>query len=284
MKFSIVVLSLVLSIAASVCSLCASSNVEVPILCYHRISDGKPTNTTVTPDHFRSQLNTLREQGFHVIPLAELVAWKSGKGPAPKPHSIVITFDDGHASFFSDAEPIIDQFHIPVTQFLVAGCISKGTYCVNWDQVSKLEQDPLIDLESHTWSHPSFTREVRNRRPAAYLRLVDFELTASKTTLEKKLNRPVPMLAWPFGIYTPMLLQHSVSDGYKVAFSIECRSVTEADQPMAIPRCMVLNSYVGEDFLRFLTLADQAATTNPVNKNWRIMPEAAAGPNQKKGQ
>jgi peptidoglycan/xylan/chitin deacetylase (PgdA/CDA1 family) len=261
---------LVLGFAAALCADSAS----VPILCYHRVSDGKPGNTTVTPEHFRSQMQTLEAHGFHVIPLAELVAWKSGKRPPPAPHSVVVTFDDGHESFFSEAEPIIDELHIPVTQFLEVGCISRGTYCVNWDQVAKLERDPLVDLESHTWSHPSFTREVRRRGPLAYRRFVDFELIESKLTLEKRLDRPVPMLAWPYGIYTPMLLERAVSDGYKVAFSIECRSVTEADSLMAIPRCMVLNSYTGEDFLRFLNLADLAATTTPVNKNWRVMPEA----------
>ena len=269
MKLSLVLLGL----AVAVCSYSAS--VSVPILCYHRISDGKPTNTTVTPDHFRSQMKTLQDQGFHIIPLAQLVAWKAGTGPVPEPHSVVVTFDDGHESFFTNVEPIIDDLHIPVTQFLVAGCISHGTYCVNWDQVTKLEQDPLVDLESHTWTHPSFTSQVRRRTPAAYAHLVDFELTESKTTLEKHLNHAVPMLAWPYGIYTPMLLQHAATDGYKVAFSIECRSATEADPQMAIPRCMVLDSYTGAEFVSFLRRMDEGATANPVNKSWRIMPEAA---------
>ncbi len=259
MRFS----ALFLGLVACVCTYSAS----VPILCYHRISDGKPSNTTVTPEHFRNQLKTLHDEGFHVIPLAELVAWKEGKGPEPEPHSVVITFDDGHESFFTDAEPIIDEFKVPVTQFLVAGCISHGTYCVDWDQVSKLELDPLIDLESHTWTHPTFTRELRRRKTASYVGLVDFELSKSKLTLERKLNRPVPMLAWPYGIYSPMLLRHAVADGYSVGFSIECRAVTEADPQMAIPRCMVMDSYTGEDFVRFLDLAGEAADTKPLNRS-----------------
>ena len=261
-------------LTAACCLVAQNSFVSVPILCYHRVSDGKPGNTTVTPEHFRSQLQTLHDAGFHVIPLAELVAWKSGKGAAPKPHSVVITFDDGHESFFSNAEAIIDRFHVPVTQFLVANCISNGSYCVTWEQIAKLEKDPLIDLESHTWSHPTFPREMRRRKPKAYTHLVDFELNESKMILENKLNRPVPMLAWPYGIYTPMLLRHAVLDGYKVAFSVECRSVTEADAQMAIPRCMVLDSYLGGDFVKFLRLADEAAVSKPANKNWRVMPVA----------
>jgi peptidoglycan/xylan/chitin deacetylase (PgdA/CDA1 family) len=246
--------------------------VSVPILVYHRVSNGKPGNTTVTPEHFRSQLETLRDHRFHVIPLADLIAWKSGKGPAPQPMSVVITFDDGHESFFTEAQPIIDEFHVPVTQFLVAGCIQAGGYCVNWEQVSKLAQDPLINLESHTWTHPTFTHEIHRRSPASYTRLVDFELTHSHITLEEKLKRPVPWLAWPYGIYDPMLLRHAEADGYKAGFSIECRSVTAADPMMAIPRCMVLNSDVGDDLLRFLTLADEAAKQTPVNRKWRIVP------------
>lgn len=249
-----------------------TSDVRVPILVYHRVCDGKPGNTTVTPDHFRSQLQTLHDAGYHVIPLADLVAWKAGKGPAPAAHSVVITFDDGHESFYSEAKPIIDEFKIPVTQFLVTGCISNGTYCVNWDEVGKLTQDPLIDLESHTVTHPTFTKEARRRRAASYQRFVDVQLISSKATLEKRTNRSVPMLAWPYGIYSPMLLKRAANDGYKVGFSVECRSATRSDSNMAIPRCMVVNSDVGENLIRFLAWADEAATATPVNKKWRAMP------------
>ncbi len=249
----------------------------VPILCYHRISNGKPGNTTVTPENFRLQLQSLRDNGFHVIPLSELVAWKGGTGPAPKPHSIVITFDDGHESFFTSAQPIIDEFKVPVTEFLVVNCISNGTYCVTWDEVAKLQQDPLIDLESHTWSHPTFPH-VLHRNPTGYAQFVDSELTDSKNTLEKKLNRPVPLLAWPYGLYSPMLLRHAAADGYRAAFSVQCRAVSQSDPQMAMPRCMVLNSYVGPDFLKFLSLIDKAATATPVNTKWRVMPLAPKPP------
>jgi peptidoglycan/xylan/chitin deacetylase (PgdA/CDA1 family) len=262
---------LLLPLALTICSLNAAE-LSVPILCYHRIREAPMSATTVTPENFRSQLMTLTENGYRIIPLSDLVAWRLGTGPAPAEHSVVITFDDGHESFYDNAKPILDSLHVPATMFLVTSCISHGTYCVGWDQVASLEKDPLIDLESHTVDHPNFSRQQRRLASASYDQFVDGELAQSKTALETKLSHPVDMLAWPYGIYTPGLLASAAKDGYAIGFSVECRSAALADPKMAMPRCMVLNSDTGDNLLHLLRLADAEAAKGNTERKWRLMP------------
>ena len=266
-------LRLLLPLALTICCLSAA-DLSVPILCYHRIREAPIGATTVTPENFRNQLMTLTANGYRIIPLSDLVAWRLGTGAAPAEHSVVITFDDGHASFYDNAKPILDSLHVPVTMFLVTSCISHGTYCVGWDQVASLERDPLVDLESHTVDHPNFSRQQRRLASASYDHYVDGELAQSKSALEAKLSHPVEMLAWPYGIYTPGLLESAAKDGYEIGFSVECRSAKLADPKMAMPRCMVLNTDTGDNLLHLLKLADAEAAKSSTEHKWRLMPRA----------
>lgn len=57
----------------------------VPILLYHRfgptVADGMTIKTTVFEEHLRY----LRDNGYKVIPLRQLVDWRLRKGPPPLP-------------------------------------------------------------------------------------------------------------------------------------------------------------------------------------------------------
>src|SRR5690348_6241376 len=60
-----------------------TQGVNVPILLYHRfgptVADGMTIKTTVFEEH----LKFLKENGYHVIPLQQLVDFYLKKGPAP---------------------------------------------------------------------------------------------------------------------------------------------------------------------------------------------------------
>ena len=93
---------------------------------------------TVTTDHFKQQLDLLAEHGYTVIPLSKLVAWKLGKAPPPPPCSVVPTFDDGLASVYTEARPILLQKHIPATLFIYPAGISSGPFAMSWQQLASM--------------------------------------------------------------------------------------------------------------------------------------------------
>jgi hypothetical protein len=71
-----------------------------------------------------------------------------------------------------------------------------------WNQLRELKTIGLFDFESHTYWHPNF----KGARQAA---TPDYETGRdsawkSKEVLETD-ETPVKMLAWPFGIYDPLL-------------------------------------------------------------------------------
>ena len=230
----------------------AATEPAVPILLYHRVGPVRADSMTVTTVHFKQQLDLLRTNGFCVIPLERFLAWRLGSGPAPAPKSVVVTFDDGHASVYHEARSLLAVNGIPVTLFIYPSCISHASYAMTWDQLSELAATPSFKIESHTFWHPNFKQESKKLDRDQYEAFVDDQLRKSKAVLEEKLGRPVTLLAWPFGIYDTYLMSRASAAGYTAAFSIECRAATGADPMMALPRCIVSDEDVGPRFLRFI--------------------------------
>jgi peptidoglycan/xylan/chitin deacetylase (PgdA/CDA1 family) len=210
---------------------------------------------TVTPAHFKEQLDFPSKNGYTVIPLAAFVAWRLGKGPAPAAHSVVLTFDDGNLSFYQEARPILEKQRLPVTLFIYPSCISNASWAMTWNQLAELAEQPWVSIESHTYWHPNFKQDAKKRSAADYNAFVDMQLRKSKAKLEERFKRPIDLLAWPFGIYDAALLTRARAAGYEAAFSIDGRAASGSDNMMALPRCLVMDEDVGARFGRFLESA-----------------------------
>ncbi len=224
----------------------------VPILLYHRFGPTVADSMTITTAVFESHLRFLRDNGYTVIPLRTLVDWVRGTGPAPPPRSVVITVDDAHRTVFTEMLPLVVRYHVPVTLFVYPSAISNASYAMTWEQLAQLRQTGLFDIQSHTFWHPNFKIEKRRLAPAAYARLVDMQLIKSKTVLKQRLGVNVDMLAWPFGIHDPELIDHAMRDGYIAAFTIEHGRAGPSDNVMELPRYLLSNSDRGTTFAQIV--------------------------------
>ena len=130
---------------------------------------------------------------------------------------------------------------------------------MTWEELTELAATHVFTIQTHTFWHPNFKQEAKNLDQSAYAAFVDRQLRHSKAVLEEKLNRPVGLLAWPFGVYDPYLMNRARSIGYEAGFSIECRAATASDPLMALPRCLVSDEDVGPRFLRFINSAIRSA-------------------------
>jgi peptidoglycan/xylan/chitin deacetylase (PgdA/CDA1 family) len=224
----------------------------VPILLYHRFGPVVVDSMTVTTPVFESHLKYLRENGYTVIPLSQLVNYYLGHGQPPPPKSVVLTADDGHKSVYKDMFPMIKKYHIPVTLFIYPSAISNASYAMTWDQLREMKTSGLIDVESHTYWHPNFKKDRRRLSPFAYRKSVDMQLKKSKEKLEKELGTRVDMLAWPFGIYDEDLKKEALADGYIAAFTMVRRHSESSDNIMTLPRYLMTDRDRGKVFVRIL--------------------------------
>lgn len=92
-----------------------------------------------------------------------------------------------------------------------------------------------------------------------YTAFIDQQLSGSRTVLEEKLNRPIDVLVWPFGIYNTTVVNRASADGYVAGFAVDCRAVTLSDNIMELPRCMIMDRNIGRSFLSLLDRCDRFA-------------------------
>lgn len=230
-----------------------SQEVRVPILLYHRFGPTVADGMTITTPVFASHLKYLRDNGYKVIPLRQLVNWYQKKGPAPAPRSVVIVEDDAHKSVYTDMLPLAKKYNVPVTVFIYPSAISNAKYAMTWDQIRELKKSGLFDFQGHTYWHPNFKRDKRKMTPQEYEKSVVTQLAKSKAKIEKELGGKVDMLAWPFGIFDDELLKKAAEAGYAATFTIVAHHAGRADSVNKLPRYLLINSDQGKAFAQIVS-------------------------------
>jgi len=182
---------------------------KVPILMYHQVvEDGernrqaRNTNPayTVTVGRFREQMAWLAENGFRTRSLGDVI-----DPPIPLKDSVVITFDDGWADNFSHALPVLGEYGLSATIFVVTGFVGAPGY-LDWEQLREMSGNG-ISLQSHTVSHRPL-EELGDDEVAE-------ELGASKKVLEDRMGTAVHFVSMPQGSWNRKIFQAVRAAGYR---------------------------------------------------------------------
>jgi len=163
-------------------------SVTVPILLYHHVVEGEPSNLyTISSDTFREQIDYLHSNGYITIPISLLVkAITEGTNLPDRP--VVITFDDGNLDVYENAFPILQQYGFTATFYLVLNYLDHNPF-INTDQAAELAKAGW-EIGSHSISHPYLAG-----MDAAAL----YQVANSKQGLEDAIGVSVDTFAYPFG-------------------------------------------------------------------------------------
>lgn len=179
----------------------------VPILAYHMVNDlDEPYS--ISPGEFEEQMAYLAKQGYTSITLAQLLDGMEGKKSLP-PKPIVITFDDGYTDNAEIALPIMARYRMNATIFIIAGHAGEPPY-MSWDEIKAIQRTGT-EIGSHTYSHEALS-EID---PADQL----YEVLESKKTLEAELQQSIGFLAYPYGKFSPAVVDALQQAGYRGACS-----------------------------------------------------------------
>jgi peptidoglycan/xylan/chitin deacetylase (PgdA/CDA1 family) len=261
---NIVVKSLFLTLFVFIPITWADNSLSVPILTYHNFDPSTPGSMTLSTQKFEEQMQWLKDNGYTVIPLKDLVNYLEGKTASVPAKSVVVTADDGRDSVYKYMLPIVRKFNIPVTLFIYPSSISNASYAMTWEQLKELQKTGLFDIQGHTYWHPNFKQDKKRLSPADYQKFLQTQLVKSKQVLDQKLNINVTLLAWPFGIYDNELEQAAENAGYEMAFSIDARAANKSENKMAMPRYMIV---AGQSMQTFASIIQGQSLKNKPQEN-----------------
>lgn len=188
-----------------------STMFSIPVLLYHDISYEIKDDYTVTPGRFTAHMEWLYERGYKAISFDDI----SSASSADK--SIIITFDDGYASFISYAFPVLHSYGYKATINIIGQYVNGylqdgGTRPIlSWDEYRYLAKSGLVSLGCHTDRLHVFRR--KGVIGASETELLD-DLQGFQDRYTQEIGRPCNIIAWPYGFYD----DKSISVAYKAGF------------------------------------------------------------------
>jgi hypothetical protein len=149
------------------------------------------------------------------IHLDQLEAYLTKGDPLP-PKPIVLTFDDGYLGQLTYAYPLLKKFNYPAVFYVHTAFVGAmtGQAHMNWAQLRQLSDEGLIDIESHTVTHPADMTTLTDEQ-------LHHELFDAKAVLEKNLGKPIVHLAYPVGKRDERVVEVAKAAGYHTATTMD---------------------------------------------------------------
>ena len=193
---------------------------------YHGVSDNGFNNPEiyVRPSEMREQIEWLLDNGFSIISFEDM--WHIEDFEKP----VILSYDDGYACMYTDLFPLLQEYQVKATIFVVTADSDKGDTCINWDQVREMQASGLVSIQSHTVSHKHLDRLSKAEQ--------EEQLALSKLYITRETGREPFALAYPYGDANKDTFELTPSY-YRFAAHMSGRNYFTGDDPIRIYRLYI---------------------------------------------
>lgn len=224
---------------------------KIPVLMYHDISDSFSDDYTISPSLFAAQMEWLHGSGYRAISLRDVHSLEENE------KAVVITFDDGYASYMDYAFPLFREygFHslINVIGSRVGGVLHAGGNrpTLSWDEYRYLLGHGLLDIGCHTHDLHSFAHRGALDVPARRLKE---DLHAFLKTLQRETGASTDILAWPYGLFNEKGISTARNAGFRYILTSKDEIFAVSGDYSSIPRRTITNHF---DLVSFRLVAGE---------------------------
>lgn len=210
----------------------AAENARVPILMYHQFTtrpegeDGWLRGNYAYIGDFTAQMDHIATGGFYLPTWDELSAFIDGALFLPD-HSVIITDDDAHPTWFDLAAPVIEHRGLLATSFVIT---SDGVR----------PQNRFVLSRSHT--HAMHVAGANGK--GQMVNLTPEQIAADMQTSADLLGGVTEVMAYPFGHYDDRSKAGLRLAGFDMARTIEQGYVSVGTDKLALP-CIRINYGMG---------------------------------------
>jgi peptidoglycan/xylan/chitin deacetylase (PgdA/CDA1 family) len=207
----------------------------VPVLMYHVINpppSGAPFPGLYVPaDEFAAQMQALKAAGWHAVTMDQLEAYWTRGVPLGPGKPIVLTFDNGYASQYVNAMPILKRLGwvgdeniqlsgLPPSQGGLTEAQVRGLLAAGWElDTQGISHADLIALD------------------ASQLR---YQVATARHILQKRYGVPVNWFCYPSGHYNATVIAEVKAAGFVGSTTVIPGWASRTEDPYRLPRLRVL--------------------------------------------
>ncbi len=208
------------------------------VLGYHRFGPEKAGDDfQISPRRLAGELSWLRSSGYQPVSLTQVAEALAGRDAGFPARAVLVSIDDGYASGWKVAAPVLKKYGFRAVYFVVVGRIGRAGM-LGWKDLKEIE-DQGFEVGCHSWWHSDLARPLRGESLESYRERLWREIFLSRRALEKGLGRPVDWFAYPYGALNPFVESAVSQAGYRLAFSATTGVVDPGRGPLRLKRVMV---------------------------------------------
>lgn len=217
----------------------SARQLSIPVLLYHDISLEISDGYTITPTLFAAQMEWLYSNGYKAISFADLDKESSLE------KTVIITFDDGYASFVHYAFPFLRSYGFKATINIIGESV--GSYItdqgarpmLSWDEYRYLKSSGIVSLGCHTDRLHVF----RNQGAAGVSDEILFEnLQHCQSIFKQEMGTTAEIIALTDGLYNEKNIAVARKVGFRYILTSKESFYKQSDNYAEIPRINISNN------------------------------------------
>ncbi len=212
------------------------------ICMYHNVydKDNPPDNLNdnfIEVHALEEELQYLKENDYYYPTWEEVRQYVDGDLLLPE-KSVVLTFDDGSYSFLNLGAPLLDEYEIPATSFLIG----------NIDGEEKVEKyaSEYLTFQSHSYN---MHRDGGDIGGGGIFTALSLEESLEDLEISIEICQNSDAFAYPYGDYTDSCEEAVEKAGFLCAVTTKNRRAEPGDDPYALPRVRMLMDQSLEGFI-----------------------------------
>lgn len=222
------------------------ASVAIPAIAYHDIVERRSSDDyAVTLDEFKQQMRYLKTQGYTPVSLKRLEEARRGAAALPE-KPVLLTFDDGLASFSSHALPVLREYDYPAIFSIVTAWVDGRTVPENyhgrllsWEELRAIHDAGNVEIVSHSDDlHRGLpSNPMGNQAPAVIARVyreaggyesedkfrdrIRTDLARSVQRMREELKLSPMAIAWPYGKYDAVTVEEAARLGMRYHLTLD---------------------------------------------------------------